>query len=120
MKNKEDLLKEKLDLLEMNLSTLPTRGISFFFTMALPEDDKGANKELINKLIDRYKNSSSDQLSLIKNATEDMRYIRENILENQALKKLLDEKISSIQEKLAVDLIVYEKNLNFGGNLKLD
>ncbi len=112
----EERFEIRLDALEALFVDSATGGISVFTTLALPEEDKGANKDLIYNFRNSFKEALSEEEMYyhINNIQE----IRKKALEDETLMLILEDRINDISSKIAVNLISDEENLMVTGDFE--
>jgi hypothetical protein len=112
----EEMFEIKLNTLETLFVESATGGISIFITLALSEDDKGANETMINNFRQLFASHlSGDELDHhIKNIQE----IRALALQDETLMTSLEDRINTISTSIATNLVVDEEKLMLTGDLK--
>lgn len=109
----EERFEIRLDTLEALFVDSATGGISIFTTLALPEEDQGANKELIDNFHYSFKETlSQEEMDYHVNNIQE---IRKKVLEDETLMMILEDRINDISSKIATNLISDEENLMVTG-----
>lgn len=110
-------IEEALYKIEVLFYNSPTYGLSLFKTLSLPEDDNDANLKLVEEFTETLKKQFEDE-SIVQYHIENLKYIRKSCLNDEEVKKILEEKANNIREKIAMDLIIHEDNLGLGGDFE--
>lgn len=108
-------LDAKLNEMEKLFYNSPTYGISVFQTLILPKVDGNANLALLENFKRTLTNQFNDQ-NVIEYYIEILQYIRNEVLTSETAYDILEKKIHTLQEKVAMDLILYEDNLSLKGD----
>ena len=112
------IIDKECDYLSFVFSVSPTKGISIFEVLLLPQEDEGRNEDLINYFTN-LKNEGKIEQNVFEKIVDSLQKIRKAILNNVKERKILEQRVEMIRQVIATDLIVAEDKLGLG-NMKFD